>query len=989
MYTRDHIYSDERENRKFLQTPEEITAWLEEFSHKIDFPEIWLSGGDEMNVFTRDWDSSTFKICLVSTMPYTAAVGNLAVPNIYGEIMELGPKDWLVDRAYFWDTRPNYNLSVKYRVPVFGYGTRRPLGDFDFLAFSVSYLQMLSHMGTMLDVSGLPFIAAERSESDPFVLVGGHQLYANTEMAWEVPDAKFIGEFSAGGLKFITHYSEKSDHIPKKEWLHSYLNGAITGTSEDGIYVPSFYEEEYYDEYPYPIKSKIPIFDDIPERIKKVYATHLDSESFVATRKIVPFVNTGMGGAELQSSFGCNHGTCSFCSEGQTNKPYRYFSVETMLKNAKEMMLWTGSPDLTISAFDGMGHPQSSILLRRLFSEVSERIGLLSLRVTEAAENPDFVAISTSYGNTTISLGVEGTSQRMRRIFQKNCTEEALLKVCRNAMEHNVRKIKFYLIANHPWETEDDRQEWLGTLRKIIAIRKELGVKTQLISSWTPLFIVPFTPLQWEYVNPLKRSLNGILPTIKEEMPEVTIRIGSAGRVDEAQVFQWFMFGDRRLATLYRYMVESGYVHFTSAPRGSAERFKEVIKSVKGPWTLKGEILDYGVWVRPRDYKEILPWDILDLNVSKGWLKMVNEISKRSRLEVPGCTTACTACGACTDLDRTILDSSRELGDLPIDGKPVLRIRERGRQSTIRLKYKTDRQHRHVTSSYWMRGFARALRYKGLVQDTQKAYAVRGAILYDKVIYGVDYADVGILPTDIPDDEILDCFNAYYPYDGKEHPILPAGLRVLEAKILPPSVNASRADLAVHYVVPLTTKFTADDLNSIAERFLGSTEYIVKVPTSVGKAIVKMIERDVRPDIVDLWVQPNGVLHLLMKRKLNPVNFLTPLLGMWRSHARRLEIMSLNVYPVKQPVPDLVTPVSKLSGDPLPLDMFGDYPSFGMTLKEYYTAMPLDIKDLGSIRITDTPSDIGSLQRRVTADYEFNQMMENELNALGVWSDGD
>jgi len=159
-----------KKERRFVEeSPEKISDWLDGNLFRLDKPEIFSSRGDEMNTSDRTWEGSDFRIDLVSAIPYRNAVGNLAIPLLYSEIVELGPESWFVDRSYFWETRRNFERMTKDNIPVFGHRSRHGLKDFDVLGFSCSYLQSVIHVGVMLKNSGILPYAADRSEEDPLV----------------------------------------------------------------------------------------------------------------------------------------------------------------------------------------------------------------------------------------------------------------------------------------------------------------------------------------------------------------------------------------------------------------------------------------------------------------------------------------------------------------------------------------------------------------------------------------------------------------------------------------------------------------------------------------------------------------------------------------------------------------------------------------------------------------------------------------------------
>lgn len=401
-----------------IRDPQRIDAWLEKNLPFMDHPEIYATHGDEINSVHRDWDKASFRVCLVGGMAYRNSVGNLAIPLVYSEITEKGPQDWFVDRSYLWESRKNFLMFKRDTVPPIGLQSHRSLADFDAVMFSCSYLQTILHVPLLLKYAGVPWYSDQRTDQHPLVVVGGHHMYVNPEPIWRVMDVGFVGEFSAGGLAMIKSFAEaKAKGIPKWEWMERYRKDG--DKPRPGFYVPMFFKETYSKVAPYPIASKEPIFPDMEKVVPKAYISNLDLHAHINEKPLVSFMNPAMGTAEVQSSFGCDTATCTFCSEGQTNKPFRFYSVSRLVRALKNMMRNSGMKDVTLSAFDGAGHPQKRLLIRRLLEEVSDNVSLLSLRVDEMADDDLFTVVSTAAGNKTISMGVEGMSERMRIVYNK------------------------------------------------------------------------------------------------------------------------------------------------------------------------------------------------------------------------------------------------------------------------------------------------------------------------------------------------------------------------------------------------------------------------------------------------------------------------------------------------------------------------------------------------------------------------------------------
>ena len=91
------------------------------------------------------------------------------------------------------NSRPNYwcervfapwedfeKLMREHNIPLYGLESLEPIRDFDFIGFTLQYELSYTNILNMLDLAGLPVLAAERSEDMP-IIVGGGPCVCNPE----------------------------------------------------------------------------------------------------------------------------------------------------------------------------------------------------------------------------------------------------------------------------------------------------------------------------------------------------------------------------------------------------------------------------------------------------------------------------------------------------------------------------------------------------------------------------------------------------------------------------------------------------------------------------------------------------------------------------------------------------------------------------------------------------------------------------------------
>ena len=145
--------------------------------------------GGELNSIRKDWDSASARVALVYPDVYEVGMSNLGLQILYDLVNR--ERDLLAERAY----SPWIDMETLMRergIPLFSLESRRPLTDFDLLGVSLSMELTYTNVLNLLDLSGLPLLAAEREDRHPVVIAGGSGAY-NPE-----PMAPFIDLFVVG-----------------------------------------------------------------------------------------------------------------------------------------------------------------------------------------------------------------------------------------------------------------------------------------------------------------------------------------------------------------------------------------------------------------------------------------------------------------------------------------------------------------------------------------------------------------------------------------------------------------------------------------------------------------------------------------------------------------------------------------------------------------------------------------------------------------------
>src|SRR5512142_1249165 len=174
--------------------PKEIEHRLERILLRVQKPGRYTGG--ELNQVIKPWDAVQTRVALIFPDIYDLGLPNLGLAILYDQINRRA--DALAERAY----APWTDMEAEMRaaqIPLYGLESKHALADFDIIGFTLPYESLYTNVLNILDLSGLPLYASERSEQHPLVFAGGHAAY-NPE-----PMSSFIDAFAIGEGEEVIH----------------------------------------------------------------------------------------------------------------------------------------------------------------------------------------------------------------------------------------------------------------------------------------------------------------------------------------------------------------------------------------------------------------------------------------------------------------------------------------------------------------------------------------------------------------------------------------------------------------------------------------------------------------------------------------------------------------------------------------------------------------------------------------------------------------
>lgn len=513
----------------------------------------------EKNFIKKKW-TGRLPIALIFPNKYEIGMSNLGFLYLYER---LNRYEEIVCERFFYEGQSKIR-SIE---------NNRPLKDFPLLLFTIPFEGDFINVVKLLLNSEIKLNPLERRET---ILAGGIAIWSNPFPLSSFMDGFLLGEWEAMEedliplfLEFSTHKEKLIEKLREFEYFFSTLE--------------SFKKDSFK------IIKKIPPEEPLLSKVLSEKAQF-------------------KGSYLLEVSKGCGR-ACRFCLAGFIYRPPRGYSLEALLKKIEEI------PPKSKVGLIGLEFANKEEVLRLGKELLKKEITLTfsSLRLDALTEN-FFSLLRTT---KSIALAPETASERLKRVINKEISNDLIFEVLERLKKSSVKKIKFYFMFGLPTETEADLFESIKFIKEL----KKKKMPFKFVFNFAPFVPKPHTPFQWADFDlyQLKEKKNLIIKELAS-LPEVKIE-----SLKEALLQAILARGDENLKDFLLALAQGEPLN---RAKGKIENLKFILQP-------------------PKEINCVFPWEKIEVNITKEFLYK-EWIRANYGKGTPFCQPKkCKACGAC------------------------------------------------------------------------------------------------------------------------------------------------------------------------------------------------------------------------------------------------------------------------------------------------------------------------------------------------------
>ena len=778
----------------------------EDFLPLVSKPARYIDS--EVNAVHKDPGAMRTKVCLLFPDTYEVGMSHLGLRILY-DIINKRP-DAVCERVFSPWTDYEAKLRASGR-PLRSLESNLPVREFDIVGVTLQYELSYSNILTALDLSRIPRRSMDRNDSHPVIVAGG-PCSVNPEPLADFIDVFFIGEAEEAVHELI---ELKQEHGARQPFLEALATQA-------GFYVPSLGKTVVrrrflpsIDAAPYPEKPLLPLMKPIHDRVT------------------------------VEVARGCIRG-CRFCQAGIIYRPYRERSPERVKDLLRGSLACTGYEELSLASLSTGDYSDIEPLitgLMKAYRDSRVSVSLPSLRV--GTLTPAMIEAIAGTRKTGFTLAPEAGTERLRRVINKPVTDLDLMDAAETIFASGWSTLKLYFMIGLPTETDEDLDGIIRLANELFARgRRSSKRHVQLNVSVSTFVPKPHTPFQWMGQAPIgevRRKQAYLAQGLRKR--GITLKVHDP---ETSQLEGAFARGDASLGRVIEKAVDLGC------------RFDG--------WT---ESFDYHKWTeafaacgldlaacagRTFALDTELPWGHVRTGVTDAFLKKEYQAAVSSTT-TGNCREECTHCGiGCRDggtpeLGKPAVPARREREAAPL---PAEKRSSAPPEITTRIRMKFSRlgRIRFLSHLDFMTLFHRTAVRAGVPVSFSQGFNPHPKIAFGPALSVGMESSAEYL--DMETDPFIDLMQATKSLNG----VLPDGVRVLEARIIPKKAGSLSGSIGRYiYEVNVPADRTAD----VEERIIVCLERDAVIVEKDAK------QKDIRPGIEAIAVKGPALLEITIQ----------------------------------------------------------------------------------------------------------------------------